>query len=331
MAVGNKNTDKKKSGIFSRIAKRSDSSVIIAVIVLLIIFSVFSDNFLNSMNIYNVSRNASLYIFVALGQAMVLVTGGMNLSLGAIGGLAVVAAGYCMHVLHLPGYVATIAALAVGISAGALNGFIITKIKINPFVVTLATAFVFSGLVNTISKGYPYTDIPSSYTTLGRGTFLGMPLLFWLVIVVLIVMTVIFKFTLIGRRLLATGGNREAAQLSGIKTKNMIVTANMISGFFASLAGVLWISRMGSAPPSMGDDWMLISFAVAVIGGTALSGGVFSALGLLCSGFMLALIKNGLVMVGANVYLEPTFLGTLILLSVAIDSARSRYAKKNNI
>lgn len=317
--------------IISKIFARSDSSAIIAVFALFLIFSIFTSNFLAKDNLFNVSRNASLYIFIALGQAMVLITGGMNLSLGAIGGLSVVAAGYSMDILHLPGLVATIIALLVGITAGILNGVVITRLNINPFVVTLATGFVFAGLVNVISKGYPYTGIPKSYTVIGRGSFLDLPLLFWLMLIFLVAIAVMFKFTLIGRRLLATGGNAQAARLSGIKTKRIIVLGNTLSGFFAALAGILWVSRMGSAPPALGEDWMLISFAVAVIGGTALSGGVISAIGLFCSGFMLAFIKNGLVMLNVNVYLEQTFLGLIILLSVTIESVRMRYSKGNRI
>lgn len=328
------NCTKKDSGkrnFWASIMRRSDSSAIVAVLALFFVFSVFADNFLTSNNIFNVSRNASLYIFVAIGQAMVLITGGMNLSLGAVGGLSVVAAGFSMQVLHLPGPIATIIALLVGVLCGIFNGMIIIKFNINPFVVTLATSFIFAGLVNVISKGYPYTDIPTSYTTIGRGKFLGMPLLFWLMLAVLVCIHILFKYTLLGRRLLATGGNAQAAQLSGIQTKKIIVLGNTLSGFFAALAGVLWISRMGSAPPAMGSDWMLISFAVAVIGGTALAGGTISAIGILCSGFMLAFIKNGLVMLNVNVYLEQTFLGIIILLSVAIESARFRYSRVKKI
>ena len=325
------NETNQKQNFWTKIFGRSDSSAIIAVLALFLVFSIFTDNFLTRDNIFNVSRNASLYIFVAIGQAMVLITGGMNLSLGAIGGISVVAAGFSMEMLHLPGVLATAIALLVGVLCGIFNGLIIVKLNINPFVVTLATGFVFSGLVNVISKGYPYTDIPKSYTVVGRGQFIGMPLLFWLMLVTLIIIAVMFKYTLIGRRLLATGGNPKAAQLSGINTKKIIVLGNILSGFFAALAGVLWISRMGSAPPALGNDWMLISFAVAVIGGTALSGGVISALGMFCSGFMLAFIKNGLVMLDVNVYLEQTFLGLIILLSVTIESVRLKYSKVKRI
>lgn len=305
--------------------RRSDISVIVATLVLFGVFSFSSDSFLTSYNLFNVSRTASLYLFVAIGQAFVLIIGGMNLSLGAIGGLSVITAGYCMDILSWPSWLAVIMAFLVGIIAGWLNGMLIIKFKLNSFVVTLATSFVFTGLVNGISKGYSYTKIPKSFTLLGRGGMLGMPYLFWLMIVVLVIIWYMFKFTVIGRRILATGGNESAARLSGIKTNKIIVLANSISGFCAALAGVLWISRLGSAPPATGSDWMIISFAVAVIGGTALIGGEITAIGLFASAFMMTFIKNGLIMLNVNVYFEQTFLGIIILLAVMFESFRIKY------
>ncbi len=323
--------DKRKGNAFgnywrSFISKPYSSSVI-AVAVLFVIFAMTAKNFLIMDNIYNVLRNSSLYIFIAIGQAIVIVTGGMNLSLGAIGGLSTVICGLVIQDFHAPIYVGVIAALLVGMIAGCINGLIITRIKINAFVTTLATSFVFTGLLYGISEGYPYTNIPTEITRLGRGEFLNLPLLFWFILIVLIVLSVMYKYSLLGRRLLATGGNAQAARLSGIKTDKMVITANALSGMFAALAAICWVSRMGSAVPATGADWMLISFAVAVIGGTALSGGVFSSLGLLCSGIMLALIKNGLIMLQVNVYFEQTFLGIVILLAVAVESVRAKVIK----
>jgi ribose transport system permease protein len=314
-----------KVNILSKLMGRSDTSVIIATIVLFVIFALGSSSFLSPMNIFYVSRDAALNVFIALGQAMVLIVGGMNLSLGAIGGLSVITVGYCIQVLGMPGWLAVIFAILVGMLAGAFNGLIVVKLKLNAFVVTLATSFVFTGLVLGISKGSPYTSIPESFTTMGIGEFLGLPYLFWLMCLTLIVVWYIFRYTVIGRRLLATGGNIEAARLSGIKTDKMILLANIASGFFAALAGVLWVSRTGTAEPSIGVDWMIISFAVAVIGGTALNGGAISAIGLFVSSFMIIFIKNGLIMLNVNVYYEQTFLGTIILLAVAIESFRLKY------
>ena len=145
----------------------------------------------------------------------------------------------------------------------------------------------------------------------------------------LLIIYFIFKYTLIGRQLLATGGNIQAARLSGINTDGILLLANVLSGFFAALAGLLWLSRMGSAAPATGQDWLVISFAVAVIGGTALKGGVISAWGLFFSAVIMALIKNGLIMLNVNIYFEQTFLGSIILLAVAVDRVRATIAGKN--
>lgn len=327
------NTIKQKGSFHTPLAsikeifKRSDVSVVMATLALGVIFSLTNESFLSGYNLFNISRTSSLYMFIALSQAMVLIVGGMNLSLGAIGGLSVITAGICMQNLGLPGWVAVIAALCVGCAAGFVNGTLITKMKLNAFVVTLATSFVFTGLVFGISKGFPYTDIPKTFTIVGRKGIGNVPFLLILIVVTLLIIAYVFKFTVVGRNLLATGGNLEAAELSGIKTDKMIVLANVLSGIFASSAGVLWISRMGSAQPATGVDWMIISFAVAVIGGTALQGGSITALGIFSAGYMIAMVKNGLVMLGVNVYFEQTFLGLIILGAVSVEVIKERYVK----
>ncbi|MFI5368074.1 MAG: ABC transporter permease, partial [Spirochaetia bacterium] len=258
----------------------------------------------------------------ALGQAMVVLIGGMNLSLGAIGGLTVVVLGHSIEILGIPPWVAVIMGFLVGVGCGLVNGFFISRFRLNSFVVTLATSFIFQGLVNGISQGRPYSKIPREFTALGKGDILGIPNMVFLMIAALAVIFFIFRYTVIGRRLLATGGNVEAARLSGIKTGRMIMLANVLSGVCGSLAAILWVSRMGTAQPATGGDWLIVSFAVTVIGGTALSGGTISAVGFLFSGLLMALIRNGLIMLGVNVYFEATFLGIIILLAVMVEYFR---------
>lgn len=302
--------------------RRPDTSVVLATLVLFLIFALSNSSFLTPFNLYNVSRTAALYVFVALGQAIVVVIGGMNLSLGAIGGLSVVVAGWAMDNMGWSPWLGISLALLVGIAAGFFNGLIIVKSKLNSFVVTLASSFIFVGLKEGISKGFPYTDIPKTITLLGRGSILGVPNLFLLMIAVLLFAGYFFRYTVLGRRILATGGNLEAARLSGIRTDNIILLCNILSGFFAAVAGMLWISRLGSAQPATGSDWLIVSFAVAIIGGTALSGGEFWSLGFFASAIMLTLIKNGLIMLNVNVYFEQTFLGIIILLAVSVETIR---------
>jgi ribose transport system permease protein len=314
--------------LFRSFFRRTDASAIIATVVLFVVFSTTTSNFFTPFNQFNVWRAASQNVFIALGQAMVVLIGGMNLSLGAIGGLTVVILGHSIEILGFPPWVGVILGLLVGAACGVVNGFFISRFKLNSFVVTLATSFIFQGLVNGISKGRPYSKIPREFTTLGKGDILGVPNMVFLMIIALAVVFFVFRYTVIGRRLLATGGNIEAARLSGIKTSRMIMLANILSGICGSIAAVLWVSRMGTAQPATGGDWLIVSFAVTVIGGTALIGGTISALGFLFSGLLMALIRNGLIMLGVNVYFEATFLGVIILLAVMVEYFRTNVASR---
>lgn len=314
----------KNTTVLKTFTRRPDSSAIIATVVLIVVFCVLAPQFLSAFNIFNVTRSAAQNVFIALAQAMVVIIGGMNLAIGSIGGLTVVVVGYCIEVLNLPPAVAVVFGLITGLLAGVFNGLIISRFKLNSFVVTLATSFIFTGLLNGISKGTPYSKIPESFTVLGKGNLGGIPLLFILMIAALLIVHFVFKYTELGRNLLATGGNETAARMSGINTSRMIMLANILSGVLASLAGILWISRVGTAQPLTGQDWLIVSFAVTVIGGTSLSGGVISPLGFVFSGLLMALIRNGLIMVGVNVYLESMFLGIIILLAVLVDYFRMR-------
>ena len=318
-------------GVAASLLKRSDFNVVMATIGLFVLLTLVSDSFMSSYNLFNVSRTASLYVFIAMGQAIPLVVGGMNLSLGYIGGLSVVFAGEAMQNLGLDPLIAFPIAISVGIACGLVNGLLITKLKINSFVVTLATGFVFAGLISGISRGFPYTDIPDSISVIGRQSFFGFSWLLILMIITMVIVGYFFRYRVTGRRLLATGGNEEAAKLSGVRSDRIIVIAFVLSGVFAAIGGFLWVSRLGSAQPSIGADWLIISFAVAIIGGTSLKGGQFSAIGIVASAFLLTFIKNGLVMLNVNVYYEQTFLGLVILLAVSIESLRAiarRYSRR---
>jgi ribose transport system permease protein len=318
-----------QSTMIKDLLRRKETGIVLAASLLFVIFSVTSPSFLTAYNLFNIARTLSLYVFIALAQTMAIIVGGMNLSVGAIGGLATIATGYVLDVMGFSGWIAVPVAILVGLIAGAINGFVITRLGINSFIVTLSTLFIYEGLVSGISKGYSYTKIPETFTIIGRKGIFGLPYLFWLAMVTLLVVFYLFKFTVFGRRLLATGGNIDAARLSGINTDNIIFAANILSGFFSSIAAILWVSRMGSAQPSTGQDWLIISFAVTIIGGTALKGGSITPLGLLMGGIIMVLIKNGLVLLGTNIYFERSFYGLIILLAVIVDRVQSIYSVRS--
>ena len=310
-----------------RILRSKDTGITVSAAILFAVFAIGSNGFMTEYNLFNVSRTVGFFVLIALSQAVVLVVGGMNLSVGAIGGMATITIGICLANRGMPGYAAVAIALAVGALAGLANGLLVTRLKINSFITTLATQFIFFGLVYGISGGIPYSNIPQGFTIVGRGAFLRLPTLFWIMLAVLVLIHYMFRYTVLGRRLLATGGNLEAARLSGINTDRMIVSANTISGVLASLAAILWVSRMGSAQPATGKDWLINSFAVAIVGGTGLAGGSISAIGILMGAIIIVLITNGLVIMQANVYYEPAFLGSIILLAVIVERIRQVYVR----
>ena len=303
--------------------------LIMSTAILFTILAVQSNTFLSKYTMFVVSRQVAFFVLIALSQAICLVVGGMNLSVGAIGSIVTVFLGLGLDNWGMSGWLAVPIAMAVGCAAGGLNGILTTRLKINPFIVTLAMMFVYMGLRSGISGGAPYA-VPDSFTFIGQEKLFGVPYVFIIMIIALLGVAYMYRNTVFGRQMLATGGNVDAARLSGINTDKMIVWANVISGGFAALAAILWASKLGSAAPETGDAWLIVSFAVAIIGGTGLAGGIISAFGILMGGTIYMLIKHGLIELKVDPYYANSFLGFLILLSVIVDRVREIYSEKKN-
>ena len=298
--------------------------LILAALILFGGIALISTSFLREYTMFVLSRQVAFFTIIALSQAVCLVVGGMNLSVGAIGSISTVMLGIALADWGLSGWVAVPLAMLVGGAAGFLNGNLIVRLRIDPFIVTLSTMFIFMGLRSGISGGQPYT-VPPTFVGVGQGGILGIPYVFLIMIAVLAIFSFMYRNTVFGRRMLATGGNPDAAKLSGISTDNMIVGANVLSGLLAALAAVLWASELGSAAPETGDAWLIVSFAVAIIGGTGLTGGTVSPFGILMGGIIYTLIRYGLIEIKANPYYMNVYIGILILLTIAIDRIREMY------
>jgi ribose transport system permease protein len=303
--------------------------LLIATILLSCFTASVSHTFLSSYTVFVLSRQMAFSILVALAQAVCLVVGGMNMSVGAIGSMATVIMGICFQDLGLNAWLTVPLVLLFGLAAGLLNGLIITKLRINSFIVTLSTMFVYMGLRSGISGGSPYTS-PDDFGFIGQESLFNVSWVFVLVILILAGAAYVFSSTVFGRQLLATGGNESAARLCGIATDQMILWAHGISGILAGLAAVLWASMIGSAAPETGDTWLIGSFAVAIIGGTGLNGGSISIPGIFLGGAIFILIQNGLIDIKANPYFANSFLGGLILLAIVLDRVREIVSSKRN-
>jgi ribose transport system permease protein len=295
--------------------------LIIAALVLFGGIAAISDTFLSKYTLFVLSRQVAFFAIIALAQAVCLVVGGMNLSVGAMGSICTVVLGLCLAEWGLSGWFAVPVVLLAGGMAGLLNGLLIVKLRINPFIVTLSMMFIYMGLRSGISGGQPYV-VPGSFTIVGQRGVVGIPYVFLIMLVVLSAFSYVYRNTVFGRRMLATGGNPDAARLSGINNDRMIVGANALSGLLAALAAVLWASELGSAAPETGDAWLIVSFAVAIIGGTGLTGGVVSPYGIFMGAIIYTLIRHGLIEMKANPYYMNVYIGILILLTIAIDRVR---------
>lgn len=303
------------------------NGLLISFTCLFCLLAIASPTFLSGYTMFVLARQVAFSLLVALAQAMCLVVGGMNLSVGAIGSITTILLGLSLEQWHLPPGLAALLALAGGGLSGWLNGMLITRLRIDSFIVTLSMMFIYMGLRSGLSGGQSYA-VPESFTVLGQRTVLGVPWVFIIAVLVLVFMSYVFQQTVFGRHLLATGGNLQAARLSGIATDRMVVWANLLSGLLAALAAVLWASQLGSAAPETGDNWLIVSFAVAIIGGTGLNGGVISGFGLFLGAAIFMLIKHGLVELKANPYFANAFLGLLILLAIIVDRVRELYGQR---
>jgi ribose transport system permease protein len=299
---------------------------------LMIVMALVSPTFLSEETFFSQSRYVAFYVLVAMSQAICLAVGDMNLAVGAVGSITTVLLGLLVapdHA-HLPLWLAVPLVFLIGPLTGLLHGLVITRLRIDAFIVTLSMMFVYMGLRSGISGGNAYT-IPRSFWWLGQGAFGPLPYMVVIVLVILGVISTLYGRTVLGRWLIATGTNPVATRFSGIDTHRMIVIAHVLSGGFAALAAITWASWSGNAAPQTGDDWLIISFAVAIIGGTGLKGSLISPVGILMGAIIFKLIQHSLVILKINDNYSNTLLGGLILLAIIVDRARERFGEKRKL
>jgi ribose transport system permease protein len=299
------------------------SGLAFAIVLGALALAVSTPAFLTEFNIYVTLRSLCVPLLVAYAQMVVLGVGEMNLSVGALGGLAAIVFGGLMEVFGMPALVAVPLVLAVGVLGGWINGFLTVTTGISGFIITLATGSAFAGINLGVTKAIPFYHMPPDVTGFGTARLSVFPYLLAAPVLVSVILAVIFSRTVVGRRMLAVGGNAQAAALSGIATKRTIVLAHMISGGLAASAAILAVAQLGSAQPTIGADWLLISFAAPIVGGASLAGGHVSPAGTLIAVLLIALIQNGIVLVGVDQYWMQFVLGALIVAAVGINRWRA--------
>jgi ribose transport system permease protein len=267
----------------------------------------------------NVLRQASINGLIAFGMMAVILSAGIDLSVGST--LAV--SSVVMAQLILAGYPTTLAitvALLIGVIIGLLNGLLIAKGKLQPMIATLSTMLVFRGVTLYISNGVPVSKLGEGLIGwLGRGSFIGIPIPVYILFIIFIIFALMLKYTVIGKQIYAVGGNSKAAMLSGINVDRTILIVYSLSGLFAALAGIILTSRIDSAVPTAGQTFELNAIAAVVIGGASLTGGRGRAVGTLSGALIIAVIANGLNLLGTSAYIQQIVTGVIIILAVIFD------------
>ncbi|BCL79086.1 ABC transporter permease [Ktedonobacteria bacterium brp13] len=292
------------------------------------IFGLVADGFLSSFNLFALSRDIALFTAIGFAQMLAISMGEMNLSVGAIGGVAAIFAGWLMQAFGIPFVLAAVLTILLGAVMGWFNGWLTVRTNINSFIVTLAMASVYTGLLMIITKAQVFSNLPFDFIRFGQASLGFVSLLLLIVLLLAGLLIVLYRNSELGRWMLAVGANRRAAEFAGIPVGRTLQIGHALSGLLAGLAGVLFAARLASALPSIGVDWVLPSFLAPVLGGTILSGGVVSVVGTLFGGMLVESITSGLNLLQVNNFWVLFFQGIILLLAVLLDRLRSVLAQR---
>lgn len=300
---------------------------LLATIIAIALIQGMSANFLSAYNIQILMLAIAVNALVAFSQMIIIAIGQMNLSVGAIGGLAAISFAGAMEVWGLPAPIALSFAMLIGLACGAANGVLIRITGISAFVITLATLSIYKGVNLGVTEAQPFYGVPESVKQFGAALIFGpVPWLLAPTVVVTLALWVTLRRLPVGRFILAVGGNEHAAGLSGISVGPTVIIAHALSGLIAAIAGVLVVARLQIGQPSIGDDWLILSFAAPVIGGAILAGGHVSTMATLLGVVIVAIITQALVLFSIDPFLVQVVLGVLILAAVALNKLRAGHS-----
>lgn len=317
----------------------------IALILVLVVFTSMSPQFLSTGNIVIMSKHVAITAILAIGATFVILTGGIDLSVGSIVGLtAMIAGGLINEGINLPQlgviiypHTWTILALslAIGTLMGAINALIITRFNVAPFIATLGMSYVARGLAGLRNNGYTFPNLigrpeygNTGFPILGAGSFLGINYSIWLMAAFAVVAYIVSSRLPFGRHVFAIGGNERAAELSGVRVKRTKMIVYSIAGFCSAMVGLIIASQLVAAHPATGEGFELNAIAAVVLGGTSLAGGRGSIGGTLIGAFVMGVLADGLVMMGVSSFWQNVIKGTVIVLAVIIDQVQARMQER---
>jgi ribose transport system permease protein len=300
------------------VASLRDLGTFFGLVVIFIIFAVASPFFLTQENLINVLQQSSINGCIAVGMTLVIISGGIDLSVGSTAAFAAVVGAKAM-VAGLPLPVAILAACLVGMGSGLANGLLVAYAGLQPFIVTLGTLSIFRALALIVTDGNPVFGVTSNFRAIFASHIGPLPIPVVLVIIVGILAWVLLRYTPLGEYFLAVGGNEEAARIAGVPIAKTKIASYVISGFLATLGAMILIAWLGAADPTMGNLWELQAIAAAAIGGASLSGGRGSIVGTLIGAVILGTVTNGLTLLNVQAFYQLLATGVIILAAMLLD------------
>ncbi len=295
----------------------------LTLIILFVGLAIGSPHFLTTTNLSSVVRQTAVINIMALGMTLIIVAGGIDLSVGAI-----LAFGGLLGTMSMANGTPIPVAILIGIVCGGLwgftNGALTTRLRINPFIVTLGTLGIVRGVTLIISNGLPVHEIPPAFSFLGEGSLFGVPFVLWILLICAVMVHILMEHTKLGRYAFAIGSSADAAYYAGIPVAFHTTAVYTIGGMLTGLAGMIEASRLMTGQPTAGQGYELQAIAAVVIGGGSLRGGEGSVLGTLIGAFIMGLLSNGSDLLGISPYLQQAIIGAVIILAVTVDEVRKR-------
>ena len=307
-----------------RVVKAESFGIVLILLIMGTFLAFASDQFLTQENLLSVFRQFSFIGIIAIGQCLVIITGGIDLSVGSVFAFAGVTSAYAMTKMGM-GVPAGIAiGLGTGLAVGLLNGLFITRLRLPPFIATLGTLSIARGLSYALTSGFPLPNLPDAFKYIGQGYVGIVPVPVLLLIALGIVFSFFLENTIVGRRTYATGSNEEAARVSGVDTRAIKMLVYGLSGALAGFAGMATAARLGVAQSTAGAGYELDAIAAVIIGGASVTGGVGTVLGTIIGAAVMGVLKNGLILLSVSAYWQQTVIGVVVILAVTIDLMRHR-------
>jgi ribose transport system permease protein len=299
-------------------------SIFAALLILCLILSLATPEFLGTYNLTTVLRQASFVGIIALGETLVLLIGGIDLSVGAGAGLSAIVGSMLLVNFGVNLYLIVPITCLFGFAVGVLNGVLVAYVGLNPFIVTLASWQVLAGATLVITEGSPIGPLGDSFQIFGKSEALGLSGSVIAFLALVLILSFVLNRTPFGRNIYAIGGNRSAASLVGIPVRRIEMIVFGLAGSLAALSGILYASRMNSAEPSVGEGWLMPAITASIIGGVSLRGGQGTVSGTLAGALLMAVLDNGIVLVNISSYWQRVIIGGVVLLAILVDLLRRK-------